>query len=68
MRIITTDFAAGKRWHEETIEAGSVDCVHQLSLYPDVRRQTFEGFGGAFTEAAAVSWASLPAERRQAFM
>lgn len=32
------------------------------------RFQAMEGFGGAFTEAAAVTWQRLSAERQQAFL
>jgi glucosylceramidase len=35
---------------------------------PDRRFQTIEGFGGAFTEAAAVTWQALDAERREGFL
>ena len=30
-------------------------CMNVLNIYPDVRYQTIEGFGGAFTEAAAYT-------------
>ena len=35
---------------------------------PSRRFQAIEGFGGAFTEAAAVTWLALDAERQQAFL
>jgi glucosylceramidase len=35
---------------------------------PGRRFQTFEGFGGAFTEAAAVTFAALEPERREAVL
>lgn len=42
--------------------------IHQVSVYPNLRFQRFQGFGGAFTEAAAVCWKGLPPEQRQAFL
>ncbi len=40
------------------------------ALWVDTSRrfQTIEGFGGAFTEAAAVTWQALPAEARAQFL
>ena len=31
----------------------------QLRVYPDVTYQRWTGFGGAFTEAAAVAWLKM---------
>ena len=39
-----------------------------LWVYTSRRFQTIEGFGGAFTEAAAVTWQALPAEARAQFL
>lgn len=68
MKIILTDLKNDLRWQEKSIENDKLDCIHQISVYPNVRYQRFEGFGGAFTEAAAHSWRTLPEERRQAFL
>lgn len=68
MKMILTDLRNGIRWQEKSLENNKLDCVHQISVYPNVRDQRFEGFGGAFTEAAAHSWQQLPQERRQAFL
>lgn len=40
------------------------------ALWVDTSRrfQTIEGFGGAFTEAAAVTWQALPAPAREQFL
>jgi glucosylceramidase len=40
------------------------------TLWVDTTRrfQTIEGFGGAFTEAAAVTWQALPAAAREQFL
>ena len=66
--LTTTNLQAGRRWHETEMDSGPVDCTRQVSVYPELRFQRFQGFGGAFTEAAAVSWKGLPLERRQAFL
>ena len=66
--ITTTDLKSGLLWQQEELAGGAVDCVHQVTVYPDARYQTFAGFGGAFTEAAAYAWQQLPPERRQAFL
>ncbi len=44
---------------EEGVENGL------LNLYPDVRYQEIEGFGGAFTEAGAVTLQKMGEERRK---
>lgn len=66
--LTVTNLRRGQRWHSQTLERGPLDCIHQVSVYPGCRYQRFEGFGGAFTEAAAHSWARLPEARRQAFL
>ena len=66
--LITTDLSANRLWQQEELESGEVDVIHQAAVYPALRYQTFEGFGGAFTEAAASCWQQLPQERKQAFL
>ena len=66
--ITTTDLKSGRLWHQEELASGAVDCVHQVTVCPYARYQTFEGFGGAFTEASAHAWQQLPPERQQAFL
>lgn len=66
--LTTTNMKEGLLWRQEEIAGGAVDCVHQVTVYPSARYQTFEGFGGAFTEAAAHAWQQLPPERKQAFL
>lgn len=39
-----------------------------VNLYPDFQYQTFEGFGGSMTEAAAYTWHTMPGERKKEFM
>lgn len=65
---ITTNLRHGYRWQKDALESGPLDGIHQVSIYPNDRYQRFEGFGGAFTEAAAHSWQQLPEDRRQAFL
>lgn len=66
--LTTTNLKAGQLWRQEEIACGAVDCVHQVTVYPSARYQTFEGFGGAFTEAAAYAWRQLPEDRQTAFL
>lgn len=66
--LTVTNLQKGRRWHSRTLEPGTLDVVHQISVYPNCRYQRFEGFGGAFTEAAAYNWAKLPEGKRQAFL
>ncbi|MGV1099923.1 glycoside hydrolase family 30 protein [Thiovibrio sp. JS02] len=42
--------------------------THAITIDPRKRFQTMEGFGGAFTEAAAVTWQKLSAEKRAEVM
>lgn len=55
-------------WRSSEIFAQDVNCVNQVSVYPTVRRQSFQGFGGAFTEAAAYCYQQLPETKRREFM
>ncbi|MBQ9123558.1 MAG: glucosylceramidase [Lachnospiraceae bacterium] len=41
------------------------DCMHSVELYPDVTEQTVVGFGGAFTEASAHTFAGLSEEEKK---
>lgn len=66
--LTVTNLQKGQRWHNETLRPGPLDSVHQVSVYPGCGYQRFDGFGGAFTEAAAHSWAQLPEARRKAFL
>lgn len=66
--LTATDFARRRYWQAGTLEPGKPDCIHQVCLYPQVRRQTILGFGGAFTEAAACCWQRLAPENRARFL
>lgn len=39
--------------------------ANQIRLYPEVEYQTVSGFGGAFSEAAAVAWLALPEDEQK---
>ena len=39
-----------------------------LNLYPSVTKQMFEGFGGAFTEAAGYVYSQLPHDKKEELM
>lgn len=66
--LITTDFSQGLTWKAQELADGALDCIHQINVYTDIRRQQFQGFGGAFTEAAAWCYKKLPEEKQKAFM
>ena len=66
--LTTTNLQAGQRWQQTELQSGSVGFGHHVDIYPELRGQTFHGFGGAFTQAAASCWQQLPEERRQAFL
>lgn len=60
IKVIETDFAGGKFWKETTAEnAGVAGEMKLLVVYPDEQETTIRGFGGAFTEAAAHTYAGL---------
>lgn len=58
-KLITTDLKNNRIWDARQIEFGDTDPVHRVSVYPNMVRQTFYGFGGAFTEAAADCYRQL---------
>ena len=66
--ITTTDFSRNFLWAEAPLEAGALDCTHQFSVYPNCKGQRIEGFGGAFTEAAAYNYQKLPQDKQEALM
>lgn len=66
--LTTTDLANGLHWHSEELAPAKADGMHQVNVFPALRGQTFAGFGGAFTEAAAHSWQQLTPANRQRFL
>lgn len=60
IKCFLTNEAKKEYWKEVNVEAGaSGDCMHVVNVYPSFARQTVEGFGGAFTEAAADTFSKL---------
>lgn len=62
---IVTTFEKDGRLAEYTAELASVPDeqgqeLHLVNLYPQVRYQTFLGFGGAITEAVGLVLQALP--------
>lgn len=65
-KIIVTDQSASRYWAEENRDVAPVtDCMKVVNLFPDLPEQEIEGFGGAFTEAAAHTYASLSEEGKR---
>lgn len=57
---ITTELSVQRHWQAEPLAAaGEMDYLHAVCIYPELTGQVFEGFGGAFTEAAGVCWRQL---------
>lgn len=69
IQIITTDQEKGQYWEQETAEIRpQEDFIHVVNVYPELQEQTVEGFGGAFTEAATVSFDSLTDSEKENFV
>ncbi|MCM1027056.1 MAG: glucosylceramidase [Roseburia sp.] len=69
IKVITTDWNEKKFWEEKKLEASDqMNYTWMLKVYPELTEQEIEGFGGAFTEAAAVSFAELSEEAREEFL
>lgn len=66
-RFFLTSRADGFRLTEQSplVRCGEDSCLPVVSVLPQHTFQTIEGFGGAFTEAAAVTWQTLSAARRE---
>ncbi len=63
-----TNWARGELWQPMEPQARKADHHRLVNLCPDVTYQTFEGFGGAFTEAAGDTWLRLAPEGQRAFV
>lgn len=60
--VIITSTQSGKRFNTEvfkTANSTTVDAIYRVNL--NETRQAINGFGGAFTDAAGINIASLPA-------
>lgn len=69
IRIITTNQAKDSFWQEtEAVSVPQEDFIHVVNVYPELEEQLLEGFGGAFTEAAAVSFETLSEAAKEEFL
>lgn len=65
IQCILTNEAEGKFWEKSSLAASKVDdCMHVINVYPHVKYQTVEGFGGAFTEASAHNYALMTEDKK----
>ncbi len=67
-KAIRTNLQEGQYWQPVSLETQKTDQNRLIALYPDVRYQTFQGFGGAFTEAAGDTYQRLTPEAQGEFM
>ncbi len=66
IKIVTTDEKNKQYWEIRQVTAEKMeDCMHVINVYPEVEYQTFHGFGGAFTEAAAHTYATMNDEVKE---
>lgn len=66
MKCYITNDAKKEYWKETALEEGACgDCMHVVNVYPSFQRQTIEGFGGAFTEAATYTFSKLPQKEQE---
>ena len=65
MKIIQTAKNTGERFTEKEAMQAAVNAAVELKLQPEKKYQSFIGFGGAFTEAAAYTLAKIPEEDRE---
>lgn len=64
-RVVTCE-AEKKFWvSAAAAPRGQEDCMHVINLYPAVRYQTVEGFGGAFTEASAHNYMGMSGAKKE---
>ena len=58
-KIVTCE-AENLLWQESNIAPKEQeDCMHVINVYPQVKYQTIDGFGGAFTEASAHNYMAM---------
>lgn len=69
VKAVMTDRKREKYWAEQEIDVNSrTDVIHMLKIYPELEEQEIEGFGGAFTEAAAETFAELTEGAKKEFL
>jgi len=68
IRQIRTNLGKKQYWEESELTVlNGFEENFAVCLYPQYEDQTFLGFGGAFTEAAAYTWKNLNEESKAAF-
>ncbi|MBQ2040558.1 MAG: glucosylceramidase, partial [Lachnospiraceae bacterium] len=68
IRQIRTNLSKKQYWEESELTVlNGFEENNAVCLYPQYEDQTFLGFGGAFTEAAAYTWKNLNEESKAAF-
>lgn len=65
MKVILTDSKNERIWEEVQLPAGELSCMQRMCVYPDIHRQTIQGFGGAFTESAAYCYSKLSPKNKE---
>lgn len=69
VRVIRTNRGQKKFWEKQKADTSfRTDAMHMLKVYPELWEQEIEGFGGAFTEAAAVNFSELTKEAQEDFL
>lgn len=69
VKIITTDYQNEKFWEEkEGVMEKNENAFSIINVFPEAKEQTFHGFGGAITEAAAHIYKSMSEEKQKDIM
>ena len=68
MKIVITDFNNQKFWEENDVKTAELSCMNRICVYPEIKRQTVFGFGGAFTESSAYCYSNLSDEVKDKFI
>lgn len=64
-KIVTCE-AENLLWQETDIAPKKQeDCMHVINIYPQVKYQEIEGFGGAFTEASAHNYMAMSDDKKK---
>lgn len=66
IRLITSNPALDQFWKEtDVLKEMQEDCMHVINLMPEITGQEIEGFGGAVTDAAVISFMELSASAQK---
>lgn len=66
--VLTAKYTQDRLTVKDSIEFGSLindRTFNRINVYEDVEYQTVEGFGGSFTEAAAVTFQKMSIEKQE---